>query len=769
MDPVNDTAFSSFDDKHIDNVLNDVARVLETHPFFKTFEADIKRNPYRITFEQGWKLEAVNMNLQGSDPGCFDKETEILTNDGWKLFKNLKYTDKVLSLNPENSVADYYPIKKIIAAPYKGILKKLKSRTSEFLLTPDHNLLTVKNYKKGVLELKSLSSVRLSKQIYSPAIFKWKGLDPKTITFEGYSNSKKISFKIDTVAWVKLVAWYLSEGTLDFRKGHYRLKISQKNNCESLENVFRDVGLKFNKKYKKENEIYCYVVNNKFIVSHLREFFGEKKEKHIASYFKKFSARLLNIFINEYLLGDGHSRIRKNKYSEKSVFTCLRNLADDLQELAQKAGYKTNLRSSTQDVKFNGYSYRKTIYFVSLCRSKYTVFEKSLITDVDYNDYVYCVDTEPFHTIFVRRNGHVIWTGNSAWFGKHVKRMWIEEFSAESEKVEEKRHDAVSEMGCVYKFSGMTNFTKYKPAGKIYYDLDKRPFLVNLSSMTNPTWNARKKVEKIKEYGGEESINYKIYVLGEVIEDGLSAIDIDRVRENYSKDKQIKHIEITKDKFPIFQHFLICERPKQCDALYIAGDIGENITEIIVVSEYEKKFKYLYNITLHNLIDKEQYRIFKFLGELLKANCIALDTTDGQGRSIYHSLQEDFPKENLCSVAFNEKIAVDFLKNEEGVVQFEDGKPLYREEWIMEWAMKRLRDIFYEFGRIEIPWDTNLDIQLNSVIATYSKLGNRVLYKCCHTEDHLYAAWLVWFISQWINEFMNVKPITKKTFSKFGA
>ena len=41
----------------------------------------------------------------------------------------------------------------------------------------------------------------------------------------------------------------------------------------------------------------------------------------------------------------------------------------------------------------------------------------------------------------------------------HLHRLYIEEASMETQKVFQQRRDAISELGCVYRVSGMTNFT----------------------------------------------------------------------------------------------------------------------------------------------------------------------------------------------------------------------------------------------------------------------------------------------------------------------
>lgn len=384
------------------------------------------------------------------------------------------------------------------------------------------------------------------------------------------------------------------------------------------------------------------------------------------------------------------------------------------------------------------------------------------------------INRSPTYRIFLK-NGFTLDSVNmnlastnpgASFFQKHFTRLYIEECSFETEEVYKKRIDAVSELGCVFRLAGMTNFTKYSPIGKIFYELEKYPWIVNLPQYCNPRWDEKEKENAIKEHGGEESISFRLFVKGEVVEDAVSVMDMERIKKNYNRNKTIKHFEITKDNFIYFESVLVVERPNGVDNIFISADIGESApTEIIVLSEVERKYKYLYNITVYNLTDKEQFKIFKYLSEKLKANIVSLDTTDGTGRAIFHSLEEVFPKENLQHCSFNEKIKVDIEKDENtGKEIFKDGKPVWREEYVEVWSIKRLKDLLYEEGKVEIPLDFKLDTQLNSIISTQS--GNRTLFKCISEEDHLLAAWKVFAIAEWLNYLNIVKSIQKKTFCK---
>jgi len=352
-------------------------------------------------------------------------------------------------------------------------------------------------------------------------------------------------------------------------------------------------------------------------------------------------------------------------------------------------------------------------------------------------------------------------------FGHHTKKLWIEEASKETAKVKEKRVDAISELGCIERISGMTDFTKYSPAGEVFYPLAKKPWVCNLPQYINPMWDNADKQKAAEKYGGEGSVGFRVFVKGEVVEEGISVFDMERVRNNYIENKTIKSFEVSKETFPMFEHRVIVERPANTERMFIFADIGESApTEIGIVSEVNKKYKYLYNITLYNLDDKQQYKFFKWLILQLKAELTGLDCTDGTGRSIFRSLAEDFPTENLVWVSFNEKIPVDFDKDDKDNVIFKNGKPVYKEEYVSSWSVKHLKDLLYA-DKMEIPMDFKFDNQFNSVVVMQS--STRIVYKCISEADHLFQAFQVFAIMEWYNVFNNIRPIITKKFSKTGV
>jgi len=345
-------------------------------------------------------------------------------------------------------------------------------------------------------------------------------------------------------------------------------------------------------------------------------------------------------------------------------------------------------------------------------------------------------------------------------FGKHIDKHWMEESSFLTQEVSNKMLMSQSEKSCINRFSGMTTFSKQSPIGKLFDKLDNKNKIINLPSYVNPTWNDEKEEDAIIEFGGKESVGYKVQIEGKVVEDSDTVYDIERIRETYDKKIDIKLFEISKDNFYRFREILVLERAINADKCFICSDIGEGSapTEIIIIFQIKDKYKYCYNITATRLSSDEQYELFKFIIEQVHANIVGLDTTSGMGKALASRLTKDFP-ENIIWVSFNEKIKIDYQKDDKGnFITDEKGNYQYKEEYVIDWSIQRLKHLFYN-SKIECLIDYKLDLQFGGVVST--KSGLRTIY-ASKVANHLHQAFQVFAVVEWNSEFINTKPVQRR-------
>lgn len=300
----------------------------------------------------------------------------------------------------------------------------------------------------------------------------------------------------------------------------------------------------------------------------------------------------------------------------------------------------------------------------------------------------------------------------------------------------------------------------------------------------NPNYDERQDQERIKKWGGKSASGYKIFVKGEVCEDGENVFDMRLVRDlNYphksngelDEKRTIKHIEITKKKYIKFKNFLSLIRPTNADTLYVTADIGQKggITEIILISGAKEKFKYLYNITLINLTKPQQYEIFKHIVQTVKVDYLALDSTGGTGEAMYSDMQIDpiFKNVKLIWVAFNSNVPIGIDLDDKGNLIRKGGKIQEKMVNSVTQSVTRLCHLFYN-ALIFLPYDSRLDEQLDKVVSIVSKATHKVMYHCIAKEDHLYQAFQTFAIAQWLVEYGKLakpKNSLNDTYDKVGV
>ena len=71
-------------------------------------------------------------------PECVPGDVEILTENGWKLIKDLLEDENILTLNQENNKIEIKKINKYIKQKYTGDMISIKGRNIDILTTPNH-------------------------------------------------------------------------------------------------------------------------------------------------------------------------------------------------------------------------------------------------------------------------------------------------------------------------------------------------------------------------------------------------------------------------------------------------------------------------------------------------------------------------------------------------------------------------------------------------------------------------------------------------------
>ena len=371
---------------------------------------------------------------------CYAEGHEILTDNGWKDIKDIREGEKVLSINPKTMELEYVSVIATKNWEYSGSMIHFDNTFIDLLVTPNHKMFVYQKtngrpikprenvgYFKNTANYIGKYFVKAS-EIKSGYVtpktgFKWRGKNPqyfilpalKTIYNKQERYYPPIKIKIED--WVAFFGIWTAEGSVRGSKGGkktcYSISMKQKEpNARMIRDLLKKLPFKFSE--SKSNGIVRFEITDKQLWSYLRNF-GNSHTKFIPKEIKELSPRLLQIFLKWYLFGDGsHKKTKK----EVSCYTVSERLKDDLQEISLKIGSNISLQDKNR--------------LVFLRRGTVKLKEAMKITN--YSGWVYGIEVEKNHTLCIRRNNKIVFSGNSLRdYGKEANKIWNGDSDCEHE------------------------------------------------------------------------------------------------------------------------------------------------------------------------------------------------------------------------------------------------------------------------------------------------------------------------------------------------
>lgn len=383
-------------------------------------------------------------------PFCYDDKVEVLTNKGWKFFKDLDKTELFLSINPETGEGEYIPAVAWINQYYEGDMVYRKSKCFDLANTPNHVHVGRKHGQKHI-SLVNESDIKDNFSFLSH-IPSWKGIDTPFIVIDNK--------KYDTNLFCEFLGYYLSEGSFtewgDKNRTipRRRVNISQKKS-EAKEKIIKCCRALFKNVIvtKERIEFNLNKENDKDLI-HIIRSFGHAHEKYVPDFIKELSPKYIKIFLDAFLLGDStvHRGVLYDGYQckpQRIYSTSSVKLKDDLGELLLKVGKCPSFKNRGKSIyhckkQKKDYLIRYDQWNVAELNSKYR-YGKVMKKEIKpYKGFIYDVELEKNHTLVVRRNDNVCVSGNCRCLARRYMKgdVWDKETRSFKQPIDYKRKTA---------------------------------------------------------------------------------------------------------------------------------------------------------------------------------------------------------------------------------------------------------------------------------------------------------------------------------------
>ena len=328
------------------------------------------------------KPEFNNLGMSFGESECFDKYTEILTNNGYKRFENLTDEDKVAQYNMEDKSISFVKPLRRIKRHYKGKMHYYQNSTIDLMVTPNHEVVTKRDDSDKFMKIKSCN-------------VEYK--DSNVLPISGYKDGDKEFTALDKL----LVALYYCGDIYRFRLVFGRpipspgfsfvFNSDEKAKIEKIEELLNELNIE----YEKSNTDYGKILIR---VAHFEDIDLVSKIEDL-SYIniEEVSKGWIDKFINELEYWNGHvDGLFVHRYPiEKSI--------DTISTLCVLSGRRSQNSGVLHSVKYGNYW--------SIMIEKVDECSYPLKEEVDYDDFVYCVEV-PTGCVVVRRNKSVCISGN---------------------------------------------------------------------------------------------------------------------------------------------------------------------------------------------------------------------------------------------------------------------------------------------------------------------------------------------------------------------
>lgn len=348
--------------------------------------------------------------LPGETYNCYSKDTEVMTDTGFKLIKDVKVGEKIASVNPHTREWEWTECTNTVKKKV-DVITNIETNIFDLSVSIDH---TFFYYKKKYDGKKIIPDSEYP--VFTTGV---DNLSKKNTQFiasaKWYGKCKEITAGIPTDIFCKFIGYYLSDGNIDKRTNNC-IHISQCNN----DKMFKELEPYLHIRQGKEK---LFIYNETLF--NIVEPLGHAHDKYIPDIIKEMPADKIRIFLNAFASCDGTPQKENVKgfYNKKNLtqynqyFTTSPQLMADLVECIYKTSMSCSVytrKQAGQQIEFKNGDYKLNydLYIINEMKTLNRRLETAKINTVPYNDFVYDIEVKKNHTILIKKGKSIHWNSN---------------------------------------------------------------------------------------------------------------------------------------------------------------------------------------------------------------------------------------------------------------------------------------------------------------------------------------------------------------------
>lgn len=351
------------------------------------------------------------------DKFCLTDDHEVLTkNRSWISIRDVTIDDEVAQLNRENNTMEYVKPKEVFVFDNDSDMYEIESQGVSLKTTLNHRM-WIQNRNETEYKLVEAKNV-VGKRVRYQSSVPINNIDTD-IKIDDYVFSNN---KIE--AWLNFFGIWIAEGWTYIKESQYINRVEFSANKTRVYNKLVECCNILNWNYSYNEKTSKFYVNEKNIAKYLDILSVGAINKYLPSWVFNLSSNQSKILVEALCLGDGYKSDTSLQY-----FTSSKKLKDDIQQLVQHAGwtsyssirYEKGWISSITNKNGKEFKANADAWVIGIRKhrinptvnhghAKQQNGQKEIVEH--FNGKVYCISV-PSEVFLVRRNGKIVFTGNS--------------------------------------------------------------------------------------------------------------------------------------------------------------------------------------------------------------------------------------------------------------------------------------------------------------------------------------------------------------------